>query len=260
MARFCPLFSGSSGNSTYIGTQGAGILVDVGVSAKRLCQALEQRNIPLSSIEGVFITHLHSDHICGLSTFLKKNNIPIFASEKTVEGLPSCVKLPESQKIIVVDRKIQTDFFSVERFDTSHDSEGSSGYTFDTGEEKMAVCTDLGIVTDEVRGAIKGSDLVMLESNHDLEMLRRGPYPPLLKIRVSGEQGHLSNIAASAELPELMKSGAKQFVLAHLSRENNTPEKAVSAARASLADIMAVMDRDYRLTVAKIEGGEIIAL
>lgn len=260
MARFCSLFSGSTGNSTYIGNNGKGILVDVGVSAKRLTEALSQRNIPLSSIEGIFITHLHSDHICGLSTLLKKNDIPLYMSEKTAEGIGGCVKLPENQRIVVIDRRFQTDFFGVERFDTSHDSEGSSGYTFDTGEVKIAVCTDLGVVTDEVRTAITGCDLVMLESNHDTEMLKKGPYPPLLKIRVSGDKGHLSNASASAELPNLLKAGAKQIVLAHLSRENNTPEKALSSAESSFADIMAKRGVDYYIEVALAEGGAMIGL
>lgn len=261
MARFCPLFSGSTGNSTYIGSQSSGILVDAGVSAKRIVYALKQKNIPISSIEGIFVTHEHFDHICGVKTLLKNNDIPLYASEKTLEELEKIIDFEPNQKLIAIDKIMQTENFSVIRFNTLHDCEGSSGYTFITEKGcKIAVCTDLGIVTPEVRENLLYSDLVMLESNHDISMLKSGPYPPLLKIRVMGEKGHLSNPACAVELPPLFKSGTKRFVLAHLSRENNKPELALEMARNSLMDIRAKFGEDYIVSAAPVENGEMIFL
>ncbi len=260
MAKFFPLFSSSSGNSTYIGDAGGGLLVDAGVSFKKISEKLAENGIPLSKIKAVLVTHEHGDHIKGLHTLLKKTKATVIASRNTVYALEFHKAIEDDTPRIYIDEYEKFDFegFNIVRFATSHDCLDSSGYVITlSGGQRVAVCTDLGIVTDEVKNALCGLDLVMLESNHDPVMLRLGPYTPELKLRVAGEKGHLSNAVCSELIGEIFKTGTRRFVLAHLSENNNTPEKAESAARAALIDAGARED-DYILYVAKPEGDKVI--
>ncbi len=261
MARFCPLFSGSSGNCSFIGAAGSGILVDAGVSAKRILAALSAREISKEEINAIFITHEHSDHIKGLGVLVKKLDVPIFASPQTLDAVSSCCALPEGARLCAIEKDTAIGDIIAHRFPTSHDCEGSSGYSFTLPfGQKISVCTDTGIVTEEMRSSISGSNLVLIESNHDLTMLKSGPYPPLLKIRIMSEKGHLSNNECAAALPELLNSGTTSFVLGHLSEHNNTPDLAVAAARGALLGVGAKHNEDYRLFAAPPEGSGVIAL
>lgn len=262
MAKFCPLFSGSSGNCTYIENGNEALLVDAGVSFKRIREALESREIDIAKIKAVLITHDHGDHISGLKTLIKKLHIPVIASRGTVYNLEYHKILTDENERVYVDELEEYNIgsFGIKRFATSHDCVGSSGYRIKLSDElSIGVCTDLGIVTDCVRNGLLGCNLVMIESNHDPVMLRLGPYPPELKIRVSGEKGHLSN-AVSGELCGLLYgSGTKRFILAHLSENNNTPEKAESAIRTALFSAGA-KDGDYILYIAPPEGGRVMSI
>lgn len=262
MAKFFPMFSSSKGNSTYIGDSTGGLLVDAGVSFKRINEKLTSRSIPLSNIKAVLITHEHSDHINGLRTLLKKTGALLIASRETIYALEFHKVIDDSVKRVYIDdfEEYTLDSFVIKRFATSHDCVGSSGYTVTLSDgRRVAVCTDLGIVTDEVREGLCGSDLVMLESNHDPVMLRLGPYPPELKIRVAGEKGHLSNAVSSELIGQLYKTGTRRFILAHLSENNNTPEKAESAARAALVSAGAKAN-DYILYVAEPDGIKVMSI
>ncbi len=262
MAKFCPLFSGSKGNCTYIENGNAALLVDAGVSFKRIREALEVRELDITKIKAVLITHEHGDHVSGLKTLLKKLAIPVIASRDTVYSLEFHKILTDKNERIYIDdtNSLELSGFRVTRFATSHDCVGSSGYRIQLSDElTVAVCTDLGIVTDCVRSGVMGADLVMIESNHDPVMLRLGPYTPDLKLRVSGVRGHLSNAVAASLCGELFKNGTRRFVLAHLSENNNTPEKAEAAVKASLFSAGA-RDGDYILYIAPTEGGRIISL
>ena len=252
MSKICPLFSGSKGNSTYIGTKDGAILVDAGVSFKKLNEAVLNIGGSLEEIRGICITHEHSDHITGLKTFLKKTDAQVFASTKTLETLISLDKIPEGVKLNSIDEEsAEVCGIVINRFATSHDCDGSSGYTFILPDgKKFSLCTDLGIVTDSVRKAISGSDLVLLESNHDVEMLKNGPYPNTLKVRILSDRGHISNLVCAAELKNLLENGTERFILGHLSQNNNTPVIARSCAEASLMDLGAKNGTDYLLTVA----------
>ncbi len=252
MAEFCPLFSGSKANCTYLGGSFGGILVDVGCSFRALKEKCEQKNIDLSAVKAIFVTHSHSDHIKGLKTTLKNLKVPIIASAETLKYLIEENILPEGAVAAeIADTPANINGVQVSFFATSHDALGSGGYTFVLpNETKLAVCTDLGIVTDSVRNAISGSTLVLLESNHDLKMLKSGPYTPELKMRIMSDRGHLSNNAASAELKTLLNGGANRFVLAHLSENNNLPALALASARAALLDLGARENEDYILKVA----------
>ena len=252
MSRICPLFSGSTGNSTYIGTESGGILIDVGASFKGICNALERAGGCYSEIKAVAVTHEHNDHIKGLKTFLNKTDALLIASKGTLQALADADLIPNGTKVLEIGNKqLDIDGIALSRFATSHDCADSSGYTLILPDnKKVAVCTDLGVVTDGVRNALLGSDVMLIESNHDIEMLKRGPYPPVLKVRIMSEIGHISNNACAAELKEFLKNGTTRFILGHLSKNNNTPVLARAVAEASLMDISAQNGRDYILTVA----------
>lgn len=259
MAKFCSLFSSSKANCTYIsGTSGA-VLVDAGASAKAILSAIDEIGEDINKIRAILITHEHSDHIKGLKTLSKKLNVPIMASVKTLETLGEIDAVDKGAELVPIDNICENDFGEVLRFDTMHDCEGSSGYTISLPEGiKASVCTDLGVVTPGVRESLRGSNIILIESNHDLRMLQNGPYPPELKLRIAGEKGHLSNSACARELPDLLHSGTTRFVLGHISENNNIPALAMRTNQAALMDIGAVSSKDYLMYCAGKENREII--
>ena len=199
MAKFCPLFSSSSGNCIYIGTSDGGILIDAGVSAKRITGALENIGVSPDSISAIFITHEHSDHINGLRVFAGSRNIDVYASAGTLRALDSIGILNgKFTAREISENGAEAAGIYVKPFATPHDAAQSCGYTAVTPDgRRISIATDLGHVTDTVMNAIYGSDLVMLESNHEIDLLRRGPYPYPLKQRILSDIGHLSNTACS---------------------------------------------------------------
>lgn len=260
MARFCPLFSGSKGNATYIGASGEGVLIDVGVSGKALTAMLAQRTIDIAHISAIFVTHEHIDHVSGLHAVAAKYHLPVYASEKTLQTLDEMGKLKNLEVHSIAD-SVTLGGLTVSRFSTPHDCAGSSGYCIDLPDgSRVAVATDIGHLTDEIRTALLGCDLVMLESNHDVMMLQNGPYPYPLKRRILGDNGHLSNACCAEFLPTLVRSGTTRLVLAHLSRENNYPSLALESARAALMAEGLHENEDYLLTVAPEAGGGLITL
>lgn len=261
MSRFCPLFSSSSGNCTYIGSRDCGILVDAGSSCKSILCALEYREISPNSIKAIAVTHEHSDHIKGLKTLLKKLSVPVIASPVTLSALRSAGAISENSEVLAVESGVKMDGMLISRFATSHDCEGSSGYKVLLPDGRStAVCTDLGYINEEIKKQLLGCDLVMLESNHDINMLRNGPYPFALKERILSDRGHLSNTQCAEMLPNLVKSGTTRLILAHLSRHNNLPTLAMSAARAGLVEAGLKEELDYMLYVAPTEGGKMFIL
>ena len=257
MARLCTLASGSKGNVTYVSTTGGDILIDAGLSCKATLTAIEQAGGNIDRLKAIAITHTHIDHIKGLKTLLKKCKAPVIASESTLEYLTQRDIIPATTQIICTDGKVDLGDIAVTYFKTSHDAKGSGGYVITLPDgRRAAVCTDLGIMTDTVRQNLLGCDTVLLESNHDVEMLRRGPYPPELKLRILSDEGHLSNSACAVELPTLLKNGTTRIILGHLSMENNTPILAQSAARSALAAAGARED-DCILKIAKPKDVEV---
>lgn len=255
MARVCQLFSGSQGNCTYIGTSESGILVDAGVSAKRIIEGLNQQEIPPTSIQGIFVTHEHNDHIKGLRVFAKKYNVNVYATALTLEELEYGGHLQGDFKAFPIDDGAELGGFKVTPFHTSHDAADSCGYRIELSDDrKVAVCTDLGYVSDTVRKGINGCDLVVIESNHDVTMLKNNiNYPEHLKRRILGVGGHLSNLDCSRELPNLLKNGTTRIILSHLSRENNTPFIALKSALSELESAGAKRDVDFVINAAGTE-------
>lgn len=251
LARFCSLFSSSSGNSTFVGSSKTGILVDAGVSAKRMKNALLDRNIDPSSISAIFVTHEHSDHIKGIRIIASNYNIPVYATEGTLQGLEEAGVINGKFPFFVMpDSGIEVGDLFVRMFPTPHDSNQSCGFTVEFPDERRAaVATDIGHITNDIMNAIIGCDLVMLESNHDVGMLENGNYPYYLKRRILSDTGHLSNEVCSEVAAQLVERGTTRLFLGHLSMENNIPDLAYQTSYAAIHETGAVLNSDYMLKV-----------
>lgn len=226
MLKFCSLYSGSSGNALYVSDGNTAILIDAGVSGKKILAALKTNDIDPGSISAICVTHEHSDHIKGLGILSRGLNIPIYANEKTWTAVKDKIGevSPENQHIFQSGETFMIRDIGVQSFSTPHDAVDPVGFSFLAQGKKITVATDIGHVTDALVQQIVGSDFVLLEANHDVEMLRMGNYPWHLKQRILGDQGHLSNESVANLLVRLIERGVSQFALGHLSKENNFPE------------------------------------
>ena len=256
MIRFCPLFSSSSGNSVYIGDREGGILVDVGRSAKQTDLMLKNIGVDPCEIKGIFLTHEHIDHVNGLCVFAKKHKIPVYASTGTILALKQKNILCEQHiDISINDAPVTVAGMEIEPFKTSHDCADGIGYVITgcDGSTKAAIATDTGFVSTDILKKLTGCRLVYIESNHDVAMLKTGPYPYQLQKRILSDIGHLSNNACADTLKAIINKGSTHFVLAHLSQENNTPDLAYNTSVNALRDMGALPNRDYILKVAEPE-------
>ncbi len=257
MARFCPLFSGSRGNCTYIGSAKGGILIDAGVSAKRMTQALSDIDVDIDSIGAIFITHEHTDHINGLRVFAGAHGIDVYSSAGTLSKLEDMKLLTDKYKAdVITGDGVEINGMHIRPFHTSHDAKESVGYTVVTADGKrVSVATDTGVVTDETLSSIYGSDLILIESNHDVGMLQNNiSYPYMTKRRILSPIGHLSNDTCADTVCTLLAGGTTRFFLAHLSRENNFPVLARQTTSAAAAGAGAKDGYDYLLSVAAESG------
>jgi len=252
MAKLFPLFSGSGGNAAYIGGTNGGVLIDAGVSAKRLTAALHEIGVDPRRVGAVFVTHEHSDHVAGLRVFCERHHVPVFATQGTLQALEGSHITAKMQVSAMPGGGVEAGGILVRAHDVPHDCADACCYTCeDEGGEKFAVATDMGYLNEEARGALLGCDNVLLESNHEVTMLQNGPYPYWLKRRILSDRGHLSNNACAEFLPQLLKRGTARFFLAHLSRENNTPELAYATAKAAFDEVGARAGIDYELVVCR---------
>ncbi len=254
MSKVCQLFSGSSGNSIFISSGGCNILVDIGVSAKKCENALHNIGVDPSDIDAIFVTHEHTDHSSGVRVFSTRYDIPVFAAENCIEDMLRTGVLEDKTDIRVIENCVDMGSIGAVAFHQSHDSADCLGYRFNLPDGRVvSVCTDTGYITDEAKKYIKGTDLIFIESNHEISMVNTGPYPYYLKKRILGLQGHLSNFACGEYIKELAQSGTTRFVLSHLSRENNMPDIARQTAIAALSEIGMREDADFRLYVSSPE-------
>lgn len=240
--RFISLFSGSSGNCTAICCGGDTILFDAGRSAKAIKNSLNARGVDAASVRAIFITHEHTDHISALRVFLKKHPVPVYSAAETYHSIVTVCGDAAVQRPRIFQERIGQ--MTVRSFPTSHDAAAPVGYRIDIASNNtysdkeatisLGIATDTGIVTDEMEEALGGCYAVLLESNHDPELLKTGPYPAELKRRISSSHGHLTNDKSAELAADLARRGTRGFILAHISEENNTRELAASTYRRHL--------------------------
>ena len=235
MMRLCSIASGSSGNCIYVGDEDTHLLVDTGISKKRIEEGLHHLGIKGDELTGILITHEHIDHIQGLGVFSRKYEIPVYATPGTIEGIRSMKslgKIPEGLlHEVEVDRAFSLGDMKISPFAISHDARQPSGYRIDNDKKSVAVATDLGMYDEYTVEHLKGLSGVVLEANHDIHMLEVGPYPYVLKRRVMGDKGHLSNELSGRLLCDILHDGLQQVILGHLSKENNYAELAYETVK-----------------------------
>lgn len=259
MAEFTSLYSGSSGNCSVVCCGAQYLLVDMGKSCRTTLAGLKELGLNLADCGGILVTHEHSDHVKGLPVFLAKYPVPVYGSADTLDMLEQNGLVPPAAELTELgSREEDVGAFGVQAFPTSHDVP-CVGYRIHTPDGRtMAIATDLGVLTPAVHAALSGCDLVALESNYDLHMLRTGPYPYYLRARIESPRGHLSNDECAAKLLELIQEGCKKFALCHLSQENNTPQLALQTIFNTLAAAGVVPEPDcvvqaqYRSAVSPV--------
>ena len=249
---FCALGSGSKGNSYLVGNGKNYILIDAGLTAKYICENLNDLGILPEQIDGIVVTHEHMDHIQGIRVLSKKYGIPVYANEKTMSAILH--KMPDLESKNLRSFKNNENFYigslDIAPFKTPHDSVCSCGFSVYSGINKITVATDLGHMNSSVMENLKYSDILVLEANHDIDMLIKGSYSPFLKQRVQGPRGHLSNELCGQTLAKLLDFGLKQVILAHLSDENNTPELAYNTVIKHLNQMGAQDQKDIFIDIA----------
>lgn len=252
MFNFCSLYSGSSGNSLLVETENTKILVDAGVSSKKIETALENLNINPSSINGILITHEHSDHIQGLGTFAKKYNLPIFANQKTLDAMPKQLEKINEKNIkkFTIEEKFEIGDMQIKPFSIPHDAANPCGFNIFKDGKKISIATDIGHMTNGILKNLEDSIFVLLESNYDPEVLKFSRYPYTLKSRIAGPNGHLSNEIAGKTINHLLKSGLQQAMLGHLSKESNFPELAYKTVLDEIVTSSNYNENTFKLSVA----------
>ena len=253
MIRFCTLFSGSSGNAVYLSTDRGAILIDCGMSGKQTLEAMQQNHLPPQELQAILITHEHSDHVKGAGILSRRLGIPIYATEGTWQGMETAVgEIPSHHRVVITaDESFFLNDLEIMPFSIPHDANDPTGYRIYTPQASVAVATDLGYFADNVRDAVTGADVVLLESNHDPEMLKQNAfYPAHLKKRILGRKGHLSNESGAAAALELVEFGTKHLLLGHLSSENNTPDLAYRTTLNALQNAGVEVGREVSLNVA----------
>lgn len=233
--RLCSIASGSSGNCIYVGSEQTHLLIDTGISRKRIEEGLNALELTGGDLSGILVTHEHADHIQGLGVFCRKYEIPIYATSGTLDGIISYKglgKMPEGlYHEIKADQKFMLGDLQINPFSISHDANEPTGYRVEHGAKKVAVATDLGKYDEYIVQNLRGLDALLLEANHDVHMLEVGPYPYPLKQRVLGDRGHLSNELSGRLLCDVLHDHLKKVFLGHLSKENNYEQLAYETVK-----------------------------
>lgn len=228
MLNFCSLYSGSSGNSLFVQSDNTKLLIDCGMSSKKIEEALSSIEISASSIDAVLVTHEHSDHVKGLSTFSSKFNIPVFSTVETFDNMEKVTSKIDTNSLnyFKIDEKFCIGDLEILPFSIPHDAANPCGFNIFNKDKKISIATDIGHMSSAILKKLEGSSFLLLESNYDTEVLKCCSYPFSLKTRISGPTGHLSNDMAGKTITYLLKNGLKSAMLGHLSKESNLPELA----------------------------------
>lgn len=236
--RMCSIASGSSGNCIYAGSDTTHILVDVGISGKKTAEGLGRLGVKPEELDGIFITHEHADHINGLGVMARKYGVPIYGTKGTLDAIRSTVSLGQIDRALFqevqADTKITVKDMVLNPMRISHDAAEPVAYRIIHGKKKIGIVTDLGCYNDYTVECLKGMNALLIEANHDVNMLQVGPYPYYLKKRILGERGHLSNELSGQLLSRILNDNMQAIVLGHLSKDNNLPELAYETVRVEI--------------------------
>lgn len=258
MLQFCSLYSGSSGNSLFVKSNDTKILIDAGVSGKKISLALEQIGSNINEISAILVTHEHKDHVLSLATLSKKYNIPVYANEKTWKALDFSSFNYSNVKVFTPNENFFVGDLTILPFRVSHDAADPCGFNVFSDNKKISIATDLGYIDDKIMNALKDSSFVLLESNYDPKVLQCCSYPSTVKNRIAGPSGHLSNDTAAKTIIHLSNFGLKNVMLGHLSKESNFPELAYQTVLNELYSNN-ISQKKLNLSVAsRIEPSEII--
>lgn len=252
MFNFCSLYSGSSGNSLFVETNNTKILIDAGVSSKKIETALADINVDPTSLDGILVTHEHTDHVQGLGTFSKKFNLPVFVNQETLDAMPKQKdKISNNNiKTFKVTDKFSIGDLDIKPFSIPHDAANPCGFNIWKNDKKISIATDIGHMTNDILKQLEESLFIMLEANYDPEVLRCSSYPFILKSRIAGPTGHLSNELAGKTISHLLPSGLKTAMLGHLSKESNFPELAYQTVMDELISNSSSEKDSFKLSVA----------
>ena len=258
--RVINLASGSDGNLTYIENDNQKIILDMGLSCSETVKRLDQIGIKPSEISAIIVSHEHSDHIKGIDVFSNKYNTPVYAHEQVWIGLDEKLKKVAIQNRKMFDGQFQFEDLIVSPIEVPHDVK-CFGFSFSKQDSKVSVLTDLGHLNDRILQSVKGSQLIYLEANYDRDMLYKGTkYPLSLKRRIDGPNGHLSNIVSGQAVEFLAKTGTRQIVLSHLSKENNSPSLAYNTITKQIEKVGIIEGRDIKIDVATQNPGAFFRL
>jgi len=250
MLKIQTLSSGSAGNITYVGSDTTHILVDAGLPLTTILKLMNQANLDPHSITGIVITHEHSDHLKGVANFVTQYNVPIYCYRRTAKILKRCLKLPP-HFFIETDKNFVIGDIAVNCFEVPHDSQFCLGYTFQSDTSVVGIATDIGQMTDTILANLSTCQVVVLESNHDIQKLTANPkYPDWLKRRILGNRGHLSNLDCGRAIAKLYQANVSQIILAHLSEKNNTPNLAYQTIKQYLQSQNITEGKDIYIDVA----------
>lgn len=243
------LASGSTGNCTYIESQGQKILVDAGLSGKKIEHLFSMIDRSIDQVDAILVTHEHKDHIHGVGVLSRKYNIPVYANSKTWSQLDNMLGkiAPENRRIFESEKMLTFGDVDILSYQVSHDAIQPQFYAFQKGESRFAMLTDTGYVSDKLRQDLKNATAYLIESNHEIDMLRYGKYPWSLKKRILGDKGHLSNIDGALAMTDLIGQETKHIYLGHLSRDNNTKEIAMNVMQSILKDYDFDVDKALKL-------------
>ena len=250
---FCPLFSGSSGNAIYMAAKDTRILIDAGLPGRTVENALKQIGVAPDTLSAIVVTHEHSDHTRGVGILSRKYHIPVYANERTFNAMARQVGEiePRNRRFFQTGEDFYIGDLDLCPFSIPHDAAEPVGYRVYAGGWSAAVATDMGFMRKNVFQTLAGTDVLLLESNHDPELLRQNPhYSAYLKQRILSSHGHLSNEASARALLELYGTGVRQVLLGHLSSENNTPELAMETALNTLTKAGVAPNEDIGLGIA----------
>jgi len=259
---FCSLASGSSGNCQYIASEDTGLLLDAGLSGKYIAASLEHINADIDKIKGILITHEHGDHVKGAGILMRKFGLDVYVTEPTWNAMASKMGKIDNEKVhfIEKDKVFNIGDIEIDPYSVSHDAVDTVGYSFNHRDGKVSVVTDLGHVPLDLLVKVMDSDLLMIESNHNVEMLKAGKYPYFLKQRILSDKGHISNETAAETIVRAVQNGNKigHVLLGHLSKDNNIPElayetvKGIAESNGIKIDYDISLDLTYRDRVGKI--------